>query len=361
MKRFICVFPKGDNIHLTKDVGLIPYFLNKEKYFESTIAFYKDKNELPFLNTEVQGLKYKKIKKIIKYDYLNIFFFMLGNLFRYDVVMLFHPNYYSLLIAYIIKRISFNRIKFYFKLDVDSTYDFSVLSQKSFKRSLFNFLMNDIALLSVESYDDFKKFKELNKFNVEYITNGLIPQQVHKFEKKNIMLTVGRLGTFQKDTETLLNAFKLANPANLKLVLVGTIEVAFNEFIVDYFEKYPWLKSKVEFVGPISDRDTIMDWYRQSKYFLLSSRNEGFPLALLEAVANGCYIISSDLPASRDVTGNQKYGKLFPIGDSNSLASIISHLNDDSEILPSPLEIVEYANQKYDWRAIVGKINSYLN
>lgn len=361
MRRFICIFPKGENIHLTKDVGLIPYFLNKEMYFESTIAFCKDKNELPFLNTEVQGLKYKKIKKIVTYDYLNIFFFLIGNLFRYDVVMLFHPNYYSLLIAYAIKRMSFNRIKFYFKLDLDSTFDFSGLYQKSFKRNVFNFLMNDIALLSVESYDDFKKFEALNKFNVEHIPNGLIPQQSQKFEKENIMLTVGRLGTFQKDTETLLNAFKLANPANLKLVLVGTIEVTFNEFIVEYFEKHPWLRNKVEFVGPISDRNTIMNWYRRSRYFLLSSRNEGFPLALLEAAANGCYIISSDLPASRDVTSNQKYGKLFPIGDSNSLASIISSLNHDSELIPSPLEIFDYANQKYDWRRIVEKINSYLN
>ncbi|PUV22967.1 glycosyltransferase [Sphingobacterium athyrii] len=359
MKKIVCVFPKGENVHLTKDVGLIPYFLFKQGYFESTIAFYSDPKDLPYLDTEVHGLKYARIKKIFRSNYANILFFLLCQIRQFDIIMMFHPNYFSLSIAYFIKKLSFNRIKFYFKMDLDSTFDFSGLYKRSWKRKLFNYLMGEIDLLSVESYDDFKQFQEFGKFSVKHIPNGLIPSASDHFQKENVLLTVGRLGSYQKDTETLLKAFKAANPKNLKLLLIGQLENGFQSSIDEYFKANPWLIDKVVFKGQVNDREELMNCYRRCKFFILTSRHEGFPLVLLEAVSHGCFIISSDFPAARDITDNERYGRLFKAEDDETLAKLILSFDRNDFSLPAAQEMSIYANEKYNWRRIVYDI--YLN
>ncbi|OOG15675.1 hypothetical protein BWD42_24300 [Sphingobacterium sp. CZ-UAM] len=356
MRKFICVFPKGENVHLTKDVGLIPYYLFKEGYFESTLAFYSNRNELPYLDTAVKGLNYKKIKKTLSSDYLNVLLFLILQIRRYDVVMMFHPNYFSLSVAYIIKNLSFNRVKFYFKMDLDSTFDFAGLKKRSLKRSVFNFLMRKMDLLSVEAHEDFKQFERLGKFSVKHIPNGLIPPLTHEFSKENILLTVGRLGSYQKDTETLLKAFELANPKNLKLVLIGPLDSGFQIYVQDYFKVKPHMKGKVEFKGIINDREELMNHYRRSKFFVMTSRHEGFPLALLEAIANGCFILSTGFPAAKDVTENERYGYLFNVQDYEALAKLILKFDTCDFSIPSPQEISKYAHEKYNWNRIVNDI-----
>lgn len=359
MKKFICVFPRGENVHLIKDVGLIPYFLFKGGYFDCSIAFYAEQDNLSYLQNEVRGLRYQKIKRRTKNDHLNVFFFLLTRIISMDIVMLFHPNYYSLSVAYLIKILSFNRIKFYFKMDLDSTFDFDGLYKKSWKRLIFNFLMRKINLLSAEAYEDCKQFEKIGEFTVKHIPNGLIPVENNSFFKENILLTVGRLGSYQKDTQTLLKAFAIANPKKVKLVLIGPLEGDFNSFVQEYFKRYPHLKDKIEFKGSIGVREELMSYYRRSKFFVLPSRHEGFPLVLLEAIANGCFILSSDFPAARDVVNNGLFGRLFKVEDHLALADLIVQIDESSFVLPEPKDIAEVAAKKYDWAEIAREI--YLN
>jgi len=360
MKKFACVFPKGENVHLTKDVGLIPYFLSKEGYFESTIAFYSDPKDLPYLGTEIKGVKYARIKKIFRNEHVNILLFLLLHIREFDIVMMFHPNYFSLSIAYLIKKLSFNRTKFYFKMDLDSTFDFSGLYKKSWKRKIFNYLMSKMDLLTVESYDDFKQFQEFGKFSVKHVPNGIIPSTNEHFKKENVLLTVGRLGSYQKDTETLLKAFKAANPKELKLILIGHLERGFQLFVDEYFKDYPWLIDKIEFKGEVKDRTELMNYYQKCKFFVLTSRHEGFPLVLLEAISNGCFIISSDFPAARDIADNERYGRIFQAEDDETLAKLILNCDQNEFSIPSPQEISTYADVKYNWKKVVYDINLSL-
>lgn len=359
MKKFICVFPKGENVHLIKDVGLIPYFLFKGGYFNSGIAFYAEQESLSYLQNEVRGLKYQKIKRVTKNDHLNVFFFLLKRISSMDIVMMFHPNYYSLSVAFLIKVLSFNRIKFYFKMDLDSTFDFVGLYKKSWKRFIFNFLMRKINLLSAEAREDCSQFEKLGKFAVKHIPNGLIPVENKSFFKENILLTVGRLGSYQKDTQTLLKAFAIANPKEVTLVLIGPFESDFHLFVQEYFKEYPHLMDKIEFKGSINDREELMSYYRRSKFFVLSSRHEGFPLVLLEAIANGCFILSSDFPAARDIVDNELFGRLFNVGDYIALANLIVQVDESRFELPDPDYIAEFSAKKYDWAEIAKEI--YLN
>ncbi|WP_242954250.1 hypothetical protein [Clostridium puniceum] len=71
-----------------------------------------------------------------------------------------------------------------------------------------------------------------------------------------------------------MKAFKIA-PEKIegwKLKLVSSIEPAFNQYVNDYLSSYPELKSKIIFTEPIYDRKLLMEEYKKSKIFCLTSR-----------------------------------------------------------------------------------------
>ncbi|RXM50112.1 MULTISPECIES: hypothetical protein [unclassified Chryseobacterium] len=129
-KKFHCIFPIGQNVHLIKDVGMIPYMLQKEGYYESYISFYEKAENLPYLKNEVKGLNYKSIKKIFKREDLNIFCYLFSNFRSMDYVMMFHPSFMKIFISFLFKILSFNRLKFYFKMDLDDSIFESNITRK---------------------------------------------------------------------------------------------------------------------------------------------------------------------------------------------------------------------------------------
>jgi hypothetical protein len=59
---FVTLFPGATNIHLTKDVGMIPFIMHKYYGYDSTLVCYKN-DEYDYLETEVKGLKIDFLEK----------------------------------------------------------------------------------------------------------------------------------------------------------------------------------------------------------------------------------------------------------------------------------------------------------
>jgi glycosyltransferase involved in cell wall biosynthesis len=77
----------------------------------------------------------------------------------------------------------------------------------------------------------------------------------------------------------------------------------------------------VEFLG--SRRD-IPELLHESNVFVLSTtRQEGFGTVLLEALASGCQVVATDVPACREVLESGRYGTLVPPEDALALANAI--------------------------------------
>ncbi len=116
---------------------------------------------------------------------------------------------------------------------------------------------------------------------------------------QNYFLYVGNAYP-HKNLERLLEAFKALN-SDVSLVLIGK---------EDYF--YKRLKNKIQTMG-LSDKVTFLrnvgdeelsGLYRNAKALILPSLMEGFGLPALEAMANNCLVLASDIPALKEVCGD---------------------------------------------------------
>jgi glycosyltransferase involved in cell wall biosynthesis len=89
------------------------------------------------------------------------------------------------------------------------------------------------------------------------------------------------------------------------------------------------LSDAVTLLGRVSDIEREM---AGAAMFVLSSRYEGFPLVVLEAMSMGLPIVSFDCPTGpREIVEHGRTGLLVPDGDIEALAGAIRELIDDEE------------------------------
>jgi glycosyltransferase involved in cell wall biosynthesis len=64
--------------------------------------------------------------------------------------------------------------------------------------------------------------------------------------------------------------------------------------------------------------------YQALDLVVLSSHNEGLPLALIEAIAAGCYVVASRVGGVSELVPDPEVGITVPPGDASALADAIS-------------------------------------
>jgi glycosyltransferase involved in cell wall biosynthesis len=88
----------------------------------------------------------------------------------------------------------------------------------------------------------------------------------------------------------------------------------------------------------VGDRVRLLGWrrdlevlYAATDVFLLTSTNEGTPVALIESLAAGCAAVSTDVGGVRDVISTSAIGRLAPAGDATQLANHVLELLADPD------------------------------
>ena len=146
-----------------------------------------------------------------------------------------------------------------------------------------------------------------------------------KQEKCPVVIGVGRLNR-QKDFLTLIKSLREIKKviADTKLIILGEGQQRReleNEIKMLRLEKDVYMPGFVE--NPYS-------YLKNSSVFVLSSAWEGFGNVLVEAMATGTPVVSTDCPSGpAEILKNGKYGPLVPVGDANSLArEVVAILKD---------------------------------
>lgn len=200
---------------------------------------------------------------------------------------------------------------------------------------------------------------------VQYIPNGFynfdqVDLQVDFSRKHNVIMTVGRIGSPEKRNDDLVQAFaEIADACpDWKLMLVGPVQEPFATWLREFEQNHSELQGRIICTGMIADKAELVRLYQQAKIFVMTSYLEGgTPNVASEALFGGCYMVTSDVDGAPDMIGNGACGRIFPVGDVNSLAGILQQLcHDEERLLQGGHEAVQYAQRNYDFEKIVDRL-----
>jgi glycosyltransferase involved in cell wall biosynthesis len=134
----------------------------------------------------------------------------------------------------------------------------------------------------------------------------------------SVILGVGKMKP-QKDFQTLLRAFagvRARRPARLILLGEGADRGPLGELAREL-----GIEADVDFPGYVQNP---FPYYRRASLFVLSSIWEGLPNVLIEAMACGCPVVSTDCPSGPDeILQGGAFGKLVPVGAVDAMSTAI--------------------------------------
>ena len=140
------------------------------------------------------------------------------------------------------------------------------------------------------------------------------------------VLGVGRLHP-AKGFDRLVTAFADVHQNNLHLIVLGEGD---DRLRLACLARASGVESRVHFPGLVPD---VGPWYRHAHCFVLSSRYEGRPNALVEAMANGCASISFDCQyGPNEILEDGKSGLLVAQDDIEALTAAITRVVSDNAL-----------------------------
>jgi glycosyltransferase involved in cell wall biosynthesis len=145
-----------------------------------------------------------------------------------------------------------------------------------------------------------------------------IPRGAH------VVTTVGRL-TAIKDHQLFLEAARRISERDAAALFLIAGDGELRGALEDR-ARAAGIADRVRFLGWRRDLDVL---YGATDVFVLTSRNEGTPVALIESLAAACAAVSTDVGGVRDVIPTSAIGLLAPAGDAPRIADHVTDLLAD--------------------------------
>lgn len=144
------------------------------------------------------------------------------------------------------------------------------------------------------------------------------------------LLFVGTYGE-RKGCAELIEALGLLSDLDCELYIVGQEEFRGEKLELLHSVETYGVAKRVHFLGTRKPEDLPL-LYTSSHALCLPSREEGLPLALIEAMAHGLPVLTTSVGCISDLVIHDQTGIIVEVGDATSLAEGISRLAHDSEL-----------------------------
>lgn len=371
--KFVTIFPAAENVHLTKDVGMIPYILGRDYGYDASLVCFTNgkypirKSLMPFLKLTLLG---ENRKYIITRPSFRVMKYLSLNANKIDILNLYHLTYETILYA-VVYRIFHHRGIVYLKLDMDSDAFMQRKRKYSISRLfLFNFLLGKIT--DLVSYEVSKAERVLKtelpalRKKIIHIPNGIddaggvvrdVPRSTFE-RKENLIISVGRIGSYQKNNQMLLEALLQVDLRQWKVVFIGPISEDFRQYISGFFQKNPSLEKSVFFTGLIEERTVLYSWYNRAKVFCLTSRSESFGIVFLEAMYYGDFIITTNVHSSKDIVSSESIGQIVESG--TDLSEKIQRIIDGNMDISATYEVRTAYSSIFSWTRILSLLHKEI-
>lgn len=135
-------------------------------------------------------------------------------------------------------------------------------------------------------------------------------------DSTSLFLNVGRY-VQDKSQDVLIEAFAEADLTDAALAIVG--HGPLEEDLIRIAEQNG-IADRVSITGRVPE---VEPYYAAADVFVSSSQFEGLPVTLLEAMASGLPVIASDVPGVSEVVADDETGRLYPYGESETLATLL--------------------------------------
>jgi len=237
-------------------------------------------------------------------------------------------------------------------------------SNNFFKKFLFSKILKLADIIVVNSLLFKKEFKDTFELDTKCIYNPLNSHEIIRLSRKKInfkffrkdslnLISLGRL-VKQKDHITAIKAVKiLKNKLKLRLLIIGDgIE---KNNLNNYIKK-----NKLNDIIRIKNRlKNPFPYLLNAKIMLLTSKYEGLPNVLLEALALNKFIISADCPTGpKEILNNGKGGLLFKVGDYYELSKKIIFYNKNKKKMYEKKKFAIRKLGRFDYQK---NLNRYFN
>ena len=314
--------------------------LDQNKFNTSIAWFYNEKICTPFNELE---MPLYHIPKLRKFDLSTIN--RLGSIIKNDGIDIVNAHHFMPMFY------SFCGGKFKYKAKLVYTeHSKWEIEQVSFKwKTIGRYLIKNIdAVVGVsDSVKEVlqKKFK-INPKKIYTIKNGV---EIDKYtnNKNNFLknelniandtIIIGIIANFRKIKNHifLLKAFYelLKKNSNLKLLLIGKGFDGDSENSEEEVRKYIHENKIDNNVLLLGHRSDIPELLSIMDIFCLTSKKEGLPLSLIEAMAAGLPLVGTDVEGIRDIICHGKNGFLVKPGDTSGLTDILDGLINNKPLL----------------------------
>ncbi|WP_448383634.1 glycosyltransferase [Desulfosoma sp.] len=221
--------------------------------------------------------------------------------------------------------------------------------------------------VSDETADSLQKFVKKKNLQIATVINAVETQHRPKPEEservrrelllapgEKVLLSVGRLTEQKGQIFALMAASLLVSRGHpIRLLIVGEGELK-GPLLEQVSQR--GLQSRVCFLGTRPDVDVLM---HLADIFVFPSLYEGTSLALLEAMAAGKAIVTTDIPPHRKILRHGHSAMLVPPGDAQALCEAIETLLHHPELMVSlGAEAQRLAFDRYDIRPFVEQLKT---
>ncbi|MEG1914744.1 MAG: glycosyltransferase family 4 protein [Acidaminococcaceae bacterium] len=376
-KRLLTLFWYDDicQAHLYKDVGGVPYSLAKYCGWQTTFAYIADNGVLRDNSYEqyvtLSPIKPGKNNFARKWHLVQ---YLWQNISQYDVMNYYHDRKTGLLLA-LIAKLRKPSLKLYVKCDMGRGFYLTKIKpvegvKNKIKAFFYNYFSQIIDLYSCETKQYLTELNQVKRFQnkIKYLPNGFFTDFAvnnEKMPKERIILTVGRIGAQEKNTELLLAALEKIDVNQLQhwqVYLVGTVTAEFREYLQAKFKVKPYLKDIIKMTGNITNKQELYRIYARSSIFILPSREESWGLVIPEAMYHENYVIVTDCcDAYAELLGQDEFGKIVPNYDAEALkTAIVDAMAGKVELKAVGLAAKEHVQRAFTWSILAQRLDGYL-